>query len=60
MKRGGRIHVPKRKRRGDPRRFYIDRSWRANYFDTDFLNMRSIFSLVASQHDWFDCAACKA
>ncbi len=30
-------------------------SWikpRVDYFDIDFLNMRSIFSLVASQHDW--------
>lgn len=24
----------------------------SNYFDTDFLNMRSIFSLVASQQAW--------
>jgi hypothetical protein len=23
-----------------------------SYFDTDRLNIRSIFSLVASQHDW--------
>ncbi len=24
----------------------------SNYFDTDFLNMRSIFSFVASQQAW--------
>jgi hypothetical protein len=24
----------------------------SNYFDCDFLNMRSIFSLLASQHAW--------
>ena len=30
------------------------------YFDTDRLNMRSIFSFVASQHDWLACAAANA
>jgi hypothetical protein len=30
---------------------------RSNYFETDFLNMRSIFSLVASDEA---CAACAA
>src|ERR1700751_5777329 len=33
---------------------------RVCYFDTDRLNMRSIFSFVASQHDWLACAAAKA
>ena len=33
---------------------------RTNYFDTDFLNMRSIFSLVASQQAWLDWDACNA
>ena len=30
------------------------------YFDTDFLNMRSIFSLIASMAVEFDCAVDKA
>jgi hypothetical protein len=34
-----------------PRRFQSNHLL-ANYFDTDFLNMRSIFSLVASQQAW--------
>lgn len=29
----------------------------SNYFETDFLNMRSIFSFVASQQAWLACAA---
>ena len=35
-----------------PRRSHIAREAGSNYFDTDFLNMRSIFSLVASQQAW--------
>jgi hypothetical protein len=31
---------------------YSTRSCVSNYFDTDFLNMRSIFSFVASQQAW--------
>ena len=30
------------------------------YFDTDFLNMRSIFSLIASMAVEFDCEVDKA
>lgn len=30
------------------------------YFEIERLNMRSIFSLVASQHDWLACAAASA
>jgi hypothetical protein len=29
-----------------------EKSGEVTYFDTDFLNMRSIFSLVASTPDW--------
>lgn len=36
------------------------KSAESNYFETDFLNMRSIFSFVASQHAWLACAACNA
>lgn len=42
------------------RRFHIDRKFLPNYFDTDFLNARSIFSLVASQQAWLAWAACRA
>jgi hypothetical protein len=31
-----------------------------SYLETDRLNIRSIFSLVASQHDWLACDAAKA
>jgi hypothetical protein len=43
---------PKEKRRGEhPRRSSIE-TIGVGYFDTDFLNMRSIFSFVASQQAW--------
>lgn len=29
-------------------------NWSVTYFDTDFLNTRSIFSLMASIADWCD------
>jgi hypothetical protein len=35
-----------------PRHFHYRRRRASNYFETDFLNMRSIFSLVASQQAW--------
>lgn len=39
---------------------YRSEKFASNYFDTDFLNMRSIFSLVASQQAWLAWAACRA
>jgi hypothetical protein len=48
---GGRKKTP----RVTPRRLHVASIVR-NYFDTDFLNMRSIFSLIASIAVEFDCA----
>lgn len=49
---------PKQKRRGLLRGvlFVVP----IDYFETDFLNMRSIFSFVASQQAWLAWAACRA
>lgn len=44
--------LPKKKTPRNARRFHIDRKLLSNYFDTDFLKARSIFSLVASQQAW--------
>jgi hypothetical protein len=35
-------------------------SFASLYFETDRRNIRSIFSLVASQQDWLACEAAKA
>jgi hypothetical protein len=43
---------PEKKTPRNARRFHIDQKFLPNYFDTDFLNARSIFSLVASQQAW--------
>jgi hypothetical protein len=40
-----------KKRRGSAAAFFIQATG-SNYFDTAFLNARSIFSLVASQQAW--------
>ena len=44
--------LTKKTPRISPRRLRIERMSESNYFDCDFLNMRSIFSLLASQHAW--------
>jgi hypothetical protein len=38
----------KEKRRGMTAAFIRKSTYRSNYFETDFLNMRSIFSLICS------------
>jgi hypothetical protein len=43
---------PKAKKTPRERAAFVDVMETGPYFETDRLNMRSIFSLVASQHDW--------
>jgi hypothetical protein len=46
------LEITQRKTPREPRRFRRLPKKPSSYLETDFLNMRSIFSLVASQQDW--------